>query len=109
MRQPEERFEVCTTDRTIIVRHDSGRMTAACLDDVSAIYAETNDSGPWGIDLWFVMLDANGRQVCYFPLGATNQQAAFDKFEQLPGFVMNGMNCTTDGWHPCWRRDAAVA
>jgi hypothetical protein len=65
------------------------------------VFVVTNDSGPWGQDVWFVIEGAR-EGGCRFPLGATGEQAALERLLKLPGFELRGMNCTENFIFECW-------
>ena len=67
---------------------------------------QTNDTGPVGIDVWFILI-SNSCGVL-FPLGATGDKEALNCLENLPGFEMKGMNCTSNETFTCWERGNAL-
>ena len=69
----------------------------------------TNDSGPWGADVWWVLTDSEG--YCSYPQGATGEQELIPKLQELPGFdgeaFIRAMGSTSVAKFECWvRRDA---
>jgi hypothetical protein len=87
MRHPEEQFvvEVTAADE-IICRapgHPEQRIRMA---DLGAVYVETNDSGPWGADVWWLLNDKRGQTKVAFPQMATGEYAALERLSLLPGF-----------------------
>ena len=101
---PESRYLVEVNYTLIKVWDHSGRLSKINISQVSEVYVETNDSGPWGMDVWFVLVDLDGEDRCAFPLGASNQDAALDLLKRLNGFEMRGMNSIENKRHLCWRR-----
>jgi hypothetical protein len=104
-KQPEEHYIVTVADDAVRCTLPNGKVEAVSLTRLRDVYVETNDSGPWGIDVWFVLRDDLDQQ-CAFPLGATGETAALDRLHQLPGFQLDGMNSTANARFLCWRREA---
>ena len=103
MRHPEARFVVeVTTDDEIVCRAPGQAEQRVRMADVAAVYVETNDSGPWGADVWWQLDDGAGRTRVAFPQMATGEDAALKRLRQLPGFEVRGMNSTADGRFMCW-------
>lgn len=69
----------------------------------------TNESGPWGWDVWFVLVGAEDEVS--FPLGATGQDEVLAKLQEVTGKnheqLIDGMNCTTNRTFVTWERHAA--
>jgi hypothetical protein len=97
---PEAAFSVWLRDDAIRCRWPNGEEQAISFADLRAVYVETNDSGPWGMDVWFV-LEAEKPQ-CWFPLGATGESEVLARLNQLPGFELQGMNSTANARFLCW-------
>lgn len=78
---------------------------------LAGVMIETNDSGPWGADVWWLMFDENDQLACAFPQGATGESDAIDFFMQLGGFdneaMIAAMGSTDNAVFPVWRRDQA--
>lgn len=72
------------------------------MEDVGAVYVETNDSGPWGADVWWLIEDKTGDTKVAFPQMATGEQAALERLRLLPGFEVRGMNSTANARFMCW-------
>ena len=70
--------------------------------DLGAVYVETNDSGPWGADVWWLLHDKEGQAKVAFPQMATGEKAALERLQLLPGFEVRGMNSTENGRFMCW-------
>lgn len=74
---------------------------------VSCVAIETNDSGPWGADFWW-LLEGQSDRVAY-PQGATGD---LEMLEQLPvmfpGFnhaaVTEASGSTSNARFVCWER-----
>lgn len=103
MKQPEERFAVEVTGADEIVCRAPGQAEQRIrIEDVAAVYVETNDSGPWGADVWWMLEDNTGTTKVAFPQMATGEQAAFERLRLLPGFEVRGMNSTANERFRCW-------
>ncbi len=82
---PEALWSVGLDDDIIWVIDADGNRSAAPLADLGAIVIETNDSGPWGADLWWIFDEPDGAMAS-FPEGATGEQEVIDYLMTLPGF-----------------------
>jgi hypothetical protein len=76
---------------------------------VQRVAIETNDSGPWGADVWWLIEGSQAR--CTYPGGATGDIEALKVLEhRLTGFsderVVQVMGCTSNKRFVCC---AAVA
>jgi hypothetical protein len=70
--------------------------------DFGAVYAETNGSGPWGADVWWLLEDKSGRTKVAFPQLATGENEALERLQLLPGFEVRGMNSGENARFLCW-------
>jgi hypothetical protein len=74
---------------------------------VQCVAIETNDSGPWGADVWWLIEGNQSR--CAYPGGATGDIDALKAMEsRLTGFndecVVQAMGCTSNRRFICWQR-----
>lgn len=104
-KQPEESFVVSISGDLVSRNWPDGCVQTVNLTGLRDVHVETNDSGPWGIDVWFVLRDDLDQQ-CAFPLGATGEAAVLERLRQLPGFELSGMNSTANARFLCWSHDA---
>ncbi|MDB5701111.1 MAG: hypothetical protein JWL66_1310 [Sphingomonadales bacterium] len=74
--------------------------------DLAAVYVETNESGPWGADVWWLLNDNTGQTKVAFPQLATGEEAALERLRLLPGFAVQGMNSTENTRFICWPKPA---
>ncbi|MFL0804256.1 MAG: hypothetical protein K6L81_11100 [Agarilytica sp.] len=72
------------------------------LDKVKVV---TNDSGPCGDDVWFVLLSKT-KQI-EFPLGLDGCDSTLKRLKELPGFQLQGMNSTSNAEFQCWNSSNA--
>jgi hypothetical protein len=119
-RKREERAAAVMFERQVIVRFSEQAISAAYPDgttqsiawsDVLRIAIETNDSGPWGADVWWSLEGAAGR--CAYPQGATGDPEALAEYpKRFRGFsdtkVIEAMGCTSNARFVCWGRSDAL-
>lgn len=103
MKPPEARFVVeVTADDEIICRAPKQVEQRIRMADIAEVYVETNDSGPLGADVWWLLNDNTGQTQVAFPQLATGEDAALKRLRQLPGFEVRGMNSGENGQFMCW-------
>ena len=106
--QPEARWVVGIEEALIRVTDPEGVSTTIPKSGLTAILIETNDSGPWGADVWWVLQGEEGSTACAFPMGASGEDAALDYFCALPCFdheaMIRAMTSTGNAVFPVWRR-----
>lgn len=115
-RKREEREAALMFERAIIVSMDvtgvaatypQGDVQRIAWNEVEQVTIETNDSGPWGADVWWIL--AGSGKTCTYPGGATGELEALAEFQQrFPDFsddkVTDAMRCTSNAQFVCWRR-----
>jgi hypothetical protein len=99
---PENRFVVTIVDDEIRCRHPDGSVERIALNGLSKVLVETNDAGPVGADVWWILEGASAEQRVCFPQGAIGENAVLDRLSQLPGFRARGMNSTQNTQFECW-------
>jgi hypothetical protein len=86
----------------------NGEMRSVALDDLNGVMIETNDSGPFGADVWWLLFGADDQIACAFPQGAIGERAVVDQLMNLPGFdheaMIMAMGSTGNAVFPVWRR-----
>ena len=103
MKHSEARFIVeVTAQDEIVCRAPRRQEQRIRLKDLAAVFVETNDSGPWGADVWWLLIDAAGEVRVAFPQLATGEDAALARLHQLPGFRVHGMNSAESARLRCW-------
>lgn len=103
MKIPEAQFVVeVTADDEIVCRAPKQAEQRIKMADLAAVYVETNDSGPWGADVWWLLNDDTGKTKVAFPQLATGETEALARLQQLPGFTIRGMNSTALARFECW-------
>ncbi len=103
----EARFVVRVTDGAIINERPEGTIERVALDALAAVLIETTNTGPWGADVWWLLIGADLQSGCVFPMGATGEHEVLKALQQLPGFdneaFIEAMACTEDGRFLCWQ------
>ena len=97
-------------DMITLIEPDGERVETA-FADLHLVHIVTNDSGPLGLDVWWLLEDEDGEVLCAFPLGATGEQAVVDLLMILPGFdhmaMINAMSTSDNSDFVVWRRAPA--
>jgi hypothetical protein len=83
---PEALWTVAVDDKQVSATDHVGVRKTLLFSALSAIRIETNDTGPWNTDFWWLLFGADGMLACGFPKGATGEQAAIERIICLPGF-----------------------
>lgn len=110
---PEALFHVAVTDEGIETQRPDGKNERVELANLAAVIIETNDTGPWGTDVWWILVGKDGRQGCVFPEGATGEGEVLTRLQELPGFdneaFIRAMGCTDNARFVCWKSPVHVA
>lgn len=110
----EKRHNDLMFEREVIVRFDEHSVSASYpngetqrirWEEVGRVAIETNDSGPWGADVWWILEGENHRVV--YPQGATGDLEMLAEYEKrLLRFddeaVIKAMGCTSNARFVCW-------
>lgn len=106
--QPEEKFLVARTPTEVTVTTPKGETQRISIADITDIIVLTDDTGPWGSDVWWMFANADTRHSIAYPQGASGEQALIDWMTKLPGFdhdaMTRAMSCTENATFPCWRK-----
>ena len=107
-RVPFERdVVVSTSDFGITAAYPTGTVQTIGWATISCIAVETNDSGPWGADVWWCLEGPSSS--CSFPQGATGEDAAIANIrDRFPDFQVRGMNSTSNARFVCWEDGHAL-
>ena len=119
-RKREERRSALMFERQVVVKFDDAGIAAAypggevqsiSWSEVQCVAIETNDSGPWGADLWWLL--EGGPNRCAYPGGARGEQEALAEYpKRFSGFsdaaVIEAMGCTSNARFVCWQRERAL-
>ena len=105
---PEGSWIVTLTDDRISVADGAGATRVIARADLAGVAIETNDSGPWGADFWWLLYGADDGLACMFPQGATGEKEAMDWLLLLPGFdheaMIRASASVTNATFPVWKR-----
>ena len=103
---PEREIIVELTQSEISASYPNGDKLVADLDELKKVKVITNDSGPWGADVWFSFNSKNSR--CGFPQGATGEELALEFLYTLDGFdetsFIKAMGSTSNEEFICWEK-----
>jgi len=103
----EASFVVTVSETEIVNHRPEGTVERVALAELKAVLIETNDSGPWGADVWWILLGSGLESGCVFPGGATGEQDVLERLQQLPGFdneaVIKAMGSTDHQRFLCWQ------
>jgi hypothetical protein len=103
----ERAVVVRTDEQGISAQYPDGTILSIRWDEVQCVAIETNDSGPWGADVWWLIEGNQSR--CAYPGGANGDIDALKSMEsRLTGFndecVVQAMACTSNRRFVCWQR-----
>lgn len=103
----ERAVTVQTDDQEISARYPDGTILSIRWGEIQSVSIETNDSGPWGADVWWLIEGDQSR--CTYPGGATGDIEALKALEsRLTGFddecVVRAMGCTSNRRFVCWQK-----
>lgn len=106
--EPESKWVIATSEDTFQVTDHAGNTRVLSKSDLSGVAIETNDTGPWGEDVWWLLFGASDQPACAFPQGATGEAALIDYLSGLPAFdhgeMIKAMSSTGNAVFPVWRR-----
>jgi hypothetical protein len=100
-------YSLAVTDSEIINRRPDGITEHVRFADLSAVFIETNDRGPFEPDVWWRLVGepATG---CVFPQGAGGEDDVLDRLLKLPEFdhaaFAEAMTSTQNRKFLCWQR-----
>lgn len=104
---PECLFSVVVTETEIVNHRPNGEMERVAFAELIAVIIETNDSGPMGTDVWWILVGNSPESGCVFPGGATGEQDAVKALQSLPGFddgqLIKAMTSTDNARFVCWQ------
>jgi hypothetical protein len=103
----ESKIVVTFDDDGISARYPNGNIEQISWREVEKARIETNDSGSWGTDFWWIFEGAGRR--CAYPQGATGELEVFRVLgKRLPGFnfeaVIEANVSTSNAEFVCWER-----
>ena len=105
---PESLWNVSAGKAGFRAIDQTGKTTFVSRDDLSFVAIATDESGPWGADVWWLLHRADGQLACGFPQGASGEKSVLDALMALPGFdhnkMIEAMSCTSNAIFVVWRR-----
>ncbi|MCL6267188.1 hypothetical protein [Flagellimonas myxillae] len=105
--QPESKWKVEFKGSTITTTDYDGNEHSIALRVIHQIIIETNDSGPWGTDIWWRILSDDG--ILSVPGGATGEMEMLKNFQRFPNFdneqLINAMGSTENAEFVVWKNE----
>jgi hypothetical protein len=102
---PESDYVVAISADAIEVVAPDGHAERISLADLREVVVETNDTGPWGADVWWHLIGSVSHIA--YPQGATGESVLLDHLQKLPGFdnqeLIRAMGSTSNAKFICWR------
>lgn len=83
---PLDRWSVSISEQNIRTRDDIGTERVLPLSDLRRVVVATDDSGPWGADVVYLLYSAAADPVCLFPLEAAGCDEFVAWMSEQPGF-----------------------
>lgn len=106
--QPEARWTAAVTENSIRITDHAGVTKEIRKSDLSGVIIETNDTGPWGADVWWLLFGRDDQVACAFPQGTTGEADVIEFLTALPTFdldeMIKAMRSTDNAVFPVWRR-----
>ena len=108
---PEALWVLTSDEESVRVTDHTGEGSTMMWSALSSVAIETNDTGPWGADVWWLLFDDHHKLGCGFPEGATGEKSVVDRLTALPGFdheqMIKAMGSTNNAVFPVWNHEAA--
>ncbi len=103
----ERQVHVTWDETGVSARFPTGEVQAIDWMAVNVVAIETNDSGPVGADVWWLL--EGSELLLAYPQGATGDEAMLEELpHRFPGFsqeaVIAAMGCTDNARFVCWER-----
>jgi hypothetical protein len=108
-RRPKMEEQVTVTEEEVIRTMKNGRQEKVRWDELVEVGILTTDEGPFGEDVFWILIGAGGAHGCAAPQGARGSEDLLKAFqERLPGFdneaVIRAMGSTSNDRFVCWRK-----
>lgn len=105
---PESLYQVTLDEQRVCGTQQDGEDESLDWDELGAVIIETNDTGPWGKDFYYLLVSRDNNIVaCMVPAGATGEAELLQRLQELPEFdneALNAAICSTDNQHFfCWK------
>jgi len=106
--EPESRWRVGCEDDLLWAIDPEGKRREVAVSQLSGIAVETNESGPVGLDFWWLFYGPDEDVAFVLPLGASGEGAMVDRIAALPGFrhdaYATAIRSTDIETHVIWQR-----
>jgi hypothetical protein len=103
---------VALADDVIQFSADGSEPLQMTIGDLAAVVIETNDSGPWGDDVFWHLLGRAEGSALSIPQSAEDFSPLLARLQSLPGFdsgaVIEAMGSTALNAFLCWEADGAA-
>ncbi|MBA3530453.1 MAG: hypothetical protein H0T73_00835 [Ardenticatenales bacterium] len=103
---PEQAFTVLLSEEGVACRRSDGFVESVLWAELRAVLLETNDQGPFAMDVWWILVGEQGG--CVIPQGAVGEEALLARLQALTGFdnqaVIDAMLSTENQRFLCWER-----
>jgi hypothetical protein len=83
---PLDRWSVSICEQNIVIRDGMGTQCLLRLSDLRRVVVATDDSGPWGADVVYLLYSDHAEPVGLFPLEAVGCDAFVAWMSEQPGF-----------------------
>jgi hypothetical protein len=107
-RQPVSAWRLDCAGEVLQATTPDHQVLQVAKSELSGVIIDTNDSGPVGDDVWWVLLGADGGAAVVYPQGAPGEEAMLDYLLALPGFdheeMIRAMGCTDNTAFKVWRK-----
>jgi len=104
---PESKWVVDIKNEELISINYQKEVMKFPINSIKKIVIETNDSGPWGTDLWWKVFSIQ-EEPMIIPNGATGESEMIEKFEKIEGFsndaLAKAMSCVLNAEFICLDR-----
>lgn len=104
---PESLYVVTFDDESVTNTHPDGTVETVKWADLGAVIVETNDTGPLGIDVMWLLLARDMKSGCVIPQGATGEDKLIVRLQALPGFdnemLIEAMCSVANKRFLCWK------
>ena len=85
-RSQPDAWSVAVSGATIITTDGVGERRVVAISDLSSIVVATDDSGPWGDDVVFILYGSDGRPLSIFPSDARGNEEFVAWMATTPGY-----------------------
>jgi hypothetical protein len=102
---PESKWKVEFIETIIKATDYDGIESSIEISGIHQVIIETNDSGPWGTDIWWRILSNSG--VLSVPGGASGESEMLENFQRFPNFdneqLIKAMSSTENTEFIVWK------